>query len=676
MNNNCQPGENYPNQPNDFQQQNPQSPMQQPTAPESIPDDPAPKKSKKGILIGLIAIVAVVITVVLCFTLFSSDDTASNKGGSLGDFDNGETTTVELYPDREVKEKELENFASVIADRAKTLGDNYEVTSDSEKITLTIAKSMLGSSSPERLNTLELLISRGTFAIDNDYFSLYNNPDKTDIKELEVVELDKEDILDDYKLAFLENNYAILNDIDSEEIYAVKVIFKKSADEKFDYKSGGYSGEKLVAFHDFLEDRADNEKTMGSVVLVDNDYTEAYIISSGAGYEKNAELMKVILEEKEQNFGLVAQFVDDPAWETDEKNMGKNQVKSMDGFTVFVEFTPDEYSRVNNSETDFAEFEKIVKDRMDTLGIEYMFGKTGLDNMTYCVSVYPEEFEANFFRMVFGRKNIEVRSAFANVFSPGILEKGEKDGKSAIVAKTSYTSEKVLAENEIPGNTVYLVVNDVTIASADITTIVEGEDEYYNSLYFTDFQCFGDIEVSEEEENILNLIASISNSSYHYIDGEYNFRTYGDNGEIVNSLGDISWKYEPLTARDKEVMAIVESHGYKFSKTVEQRNAITITAKFDVDKNLPQNFMNAFKELYAECNFDDGSYNEINFVIDGEKSKSPADTFRLRAYKYDYYEKILIEDSVGGPTFYDHWSDMYDGMKNDEFFVVRDFLNN
>jgi len=268
----------------------------------------------------------------------------------------------------------------------------------------------------------------------------------------------------------------------------------------------------------------------------------------------------------------------------------------------------------------------------------------------------------------------KIRSAYDSVFSSSGIEQGEKDGKPALVVKSYESLEEILADNDIPGNTVYLVVNDVTIASADITTLSEDEDDYYNFLYFTDFQCFGDIEVSDDEENIFELIEFISDSSYKYINGDYNFRTYGDNGEIINSLGDIDWKYDPLTARDKEVMDIVEKYGYEFSKTVDKRNAITITAEFDVNHNLPKKFTDAFKELYTTCNFDDGSYNEVIFVIEGEKNENPADSFRLRAYKDDYYGKILVDDSISGPTYFEYWSPVYEIMEKDEFFISRDLL--
>lgn len=678
MNNNYQPG-GYPNP------QNQQTPMQnypyvQPQQPAYVPTPapapapaPAPKKSKKGLIIGIIAIVAALIIGVVCWMLFGGNGEGEEKN-TLDNFETGETTTIELYPDREVKGKDLEEYATVIENRAKILGSNYEISCDGEKITFVIAESMLGESSSERINTLDLLLSRGNFGIDGEYFYLYKNPDKTDIKKVEVVELDKDDVLDDYKLDFFEEDYAMLDGITADTIYGIKVSFKKSAEEKFEYVAdSSFSDGKLLAFHDFLEDSGDNENTMGSVLPLEDDYSEVYIISPGAAYKKNSELMKYILEEDEMDFGLVADYVDEPVWETEGKHMGENQVASLDDFSVFVEFTPDEFSRSYNSETDFAEYEQVIKERMDVLGIDYMFGTTGLDDKTYCVRVYPEDFEPNFFRMIFGERSIEVRSSYSTVFSYSSVDKGEKDGKPALVAETSYSLEELLADNNIPGNTVYLVVNDVTIASADITTLSEDEDDYYNYLYFTDFQCFGDIEVSDEEENIFDLIKVISDSSYTAFSGEYNFRTYGDNDEIIESLGDIDWKYEPLTGRDIQVMEIVENYGYDFSKTVDKRNALTITAEFDVNHNLPKNFTDAFKKLYEECNFDDGSYNEIIFVIEDEKKETPADSFRLVVKKDSYEGRMYVNDEISGPTFYEYWSPVYNIMEEDEFFTAREY---
>jgi len=299
------------------------------------------------------------------------------------------------------------------------------------------------------------------------------------------------------------------------------------------------------------------------------------------------------------------------------------------------------------------------------LGIDYMFGTSGFDDKTYCVKLNPEDFAPDFFRLIFGTDGVETYSAFdylGSFYSPELVN---EDGKYAIRMRTYYSHEEFSAQYNIPDNTIYLVVNDVTIASADVTSIKEEDGKYY--LDFENFLCFGGAEVTKEEENILNLICDIPNNEYIYFDGTFRFRTNGN----TDRLDSFNWKYNPLTAADDVVFNTVSSLGHKVEKMVDARNMLVITLDIEVSDSLAEEFLNAAKEVYLACNFDTGAYNEIHIVVKDETIDSPADKFRLEITKDTFEGEMEIYDRVSGPKFSSYWSDVYSIMEEDSFYSER-----
>lgn len=656
---------------------------QEPSGNVPVSQEPAKvRKSKKPLVISIVAIILAAILGVGGFFAYEKFFKKSEEPvkPQISE-DPALVSTLQLYPDREVDAEDLEDFAETIKERISVLGETFEVTTDEEKITIVIEKALFGETAAERTSTVGLITSRGNINFgyssgDFEYTSPYS-PTKENISEIAVEELDRADLIKDYRLNFGDERYNQLDVLKEDTVYGLKVTFDDDgADAIEEVIEMSFSSDepKLVAIHDFLEEGFDDTKQfMGTALLIDEDDTsEVYIVSPGCTYQKNADLMKHVLEGDEYDFGLVMKIADEPQWEVEGKHMGDNQQTEMDGETVIAEITPDEFTRSYNTEVDFAEYEELIKNRLDVLDIDYMFGTTGFDDKTYCVKVYPEDFAPDFFRFIFGDERCNVYSAFDSVPAFFYPELVKKDGTYALRLGCYDSPEDILAEYNIPGNVVYLVVNDVTVASADVTQIQPDDDGNGYHLDFTDYLCFGDITVSDDEKNVLELIVAIGEGSYIPFGGTYRFRYQNDKGETQErNLDDFDWKYEVLTAEDTRVFGILKDLGYKAMKKIDARNMLVITLDIKENKNLPKNFLEEVKSVYEACGFDAGAYNEIQFVIKDESKESPADKFRITARKDTYNGKMEFYSSVSGPKFSDYWLDVYEIMEEDEFYIER-----
>ncbi|MBQ4630202.1 MAG: hypothetical protein IJB70_04365 [Clostridia bacterium] len=662
------------------------------TVPVSTPGPVKPKGGKKGLIIAIIAVVLVALLAFAGYWFFfrdggdevketSASNSALNSESSgekividektFAGVEVSERASVELYPDRSVSADDLKKFAGIIEERVKLLGDTYQIQSDSEKITLVIEKSLLGSTSTERAAVVDMLVSRGNVGIGNDTYKSYDC-DLNDFSDMKITELNRVDLISKYSANMSEDRYKQFETMSAETVYALEVTL--SSDAKDDAESiAEYNSEpKFCFFHDYTKEEYDSEKIKflaSAFVKAKDDYSKFYFVSPAASYAKSADLMKLMFEQETLDFGLTVFITDEPNWDkADDVNRGKNQVDSMGDGAIIAQYSPDKFTRSYNSEVEFAEYESAVKKRLDVLGIDYMFGTTGFDDKTYCVKLMPGDISPDFFRLIMKERTFDVRSTFDDLYGFYNPEVVEKDGKLALRVEASYDASELLEEYNISNNTVYLVVNDVTIACADVTQIQPGE--YYGYLDFETFLCFDDSIATENERNILDLICAISEESYVNMDGTFDFVNYDSDGED-KSLDDYTWKYSAITAEDESVINTISSMGYDVEKKIDVRNMLVITIDVPVDENLVTDFADAVKEIYSACYFDSGAYNEIHFVIKDEKSESPANDFRLEFKKDTYDGKMEVYDYVSGPKFNDYWSEMYDLTESDDFFVAK-----
>ncbi len=306
---------------------------------------------------------------------------------------------------------------------------------------------------------------------------------------------------------------------------------------------------------------------------------------------------------------------------------------------------------------------------MDALGIDYMFGTKGFDDKTYCLKVQPEDFAPDFIRLVFGTDDVKVVSAFSSniVELTHFSEIVEVDGGYAIRMQCYYSRDALLNKySSIANDTIYLVVNDVTIASANMSDLTDNGT--YSYIDFATFHCFDGDNASDKNKNVLDLLEYIFNESYvGLFDGTYYFRA--DDSYGASSLGQLNWKYTSITETDNITYKTIKNMGFSVDKQVESRNMLVVTLDLPLNSSLPTEFTNKVKEIYNTVGFDSGAYAKIDFVIKDETKDSPADQFRIEFEKNPYQGKMVCSWQVSGPKFSKYWSEMNNIKRNDTFFT-------
>ena len=654
------------NQTNSQSSQSSLNPQPVPAAVEYADSKPAKKRGvPKGVIIGIVAVLviaAIAVAVFFGLKFFNKkkkpapapQPTLIQKSGD------GTVTTLAFYPTTDASKSDLSKAADIMKKRVEVLGEGFEISSDKEKITLTIENNLLGSTALERAMTADLISSRGNLYY-GDYYSASYEISYDGVESLSVEEVDKDDFISEYVTDFDEDRYEQLKNISSEKIQAIKFTltddFAEDFQEKMDDHFEWY--DTVCFYHDVLPENASDCVFLGTALFEDkDDVSTFYLVSPGATYEKYPELLEKVFEEDELPTGFVTKLMDEPNWESDEKKFGDNQVAKLDGKAIVVKCTPDEFTLDYTSEVDLEKFKQVIKDRMDYLDTDYMFGVTGFDNKTMCLKVSPEALGPDFVRMIFSTRQVSVYSAFDQIstFSGIELIEGDKFG---LKTSTYQTYDEIMAEYNIPNGSVYLVVNDVTVATADISTMNEDGE-----LIFDNFLCIDSAEATEDDEPILNLIASIYDEGYVSFDGTFEVE-YFDGDEQLD-YDDIDWKYSSKSKIDNDVAEIIEDMGHESSKTLDERNMLTVTLDIDVDENLPVNFLEEVKRVYYSCNFDGGAYNKIHFVIKDEKKNSPADEFRVEIEKDS---KMIAYYWVSGPTFDEYFLSSCDLKEADPFFI-------
>ena len=627
---------------------------------------PAKKGAKKWILFSVTALV-VSLMLVLCGCGAKTLECGCEKPDiKLSSLKPEEITTVEFYPTSACSKSELDNAVSVMDERLKLMGKAYEISADSEKITLKIGKEILGNSALERASTIELIKSRGNIGFGSSYGNSYTDLGVDLFETLEIESFEKNSFISDYKSDLDEDFYEMMNAADAEHFHVIKAVLTSAGKEEFDF----FDKDMVYAIHDILE--YNNTGEVLGVALKDSSDTY-YILSTGAGYVQNPELVKYMLENKGFDIGFVSKIVDEPTWEKDSSKFGKNQVASMSGKAIVVEAKPDDYTISYTAEVDFAKHQENIKNRLDTLGVEYMFGTKGFDDKTYCIKIDPAHIGPDFVRMIFSGQDVQIRSTFDDVggFLPSYTKLDEVDGLG-IVMEAYNDAEKIKSNYNIPNGTIYLVVNNVTVATANIDDMVKiGDDDM---LKFVNFTCFDSPVATESERNILNMICLIAKENHIRYDCEYTIRLYDGDNEIKDfESSDIGWKYSSMSDADIAMFNTISAFGHTVTKKIDTLNMIEITLDIPVGMNIVSDFAEEVKKVYEACGFDGGAYRTINFVIKDEKKDSPADEFRIVFKKDSYKGKMMADYLVKGPKFNDYYSQAYKYRSSDVFFTSKSY---
>lgn len=664
------------------------------------------KKKKTGLIVGIIVAVIVIAAAVVCAikfgpALFNKNNeqagtevvTADGKKVQLDD----DTYLLEMYPEIKSNKKELKEMASVIEKRVKVLGDDYEISSDSEKISLKINQSMLGKTPAERAHTLKLIESNGKQAIMQSGIYTSTWPfDKDGIKSLKIETVDKDEFVKENKDYFSEVNIEAFKNIPAGDINIIRVKAGSELIEAIeDANDIVFDDETLVIATDIVDDNVSDmlseQKVLDIIPIDEDDYKEFYVVSPQAQSKKNAELVVHLLENGGFDKSLQTQLIAEPEWETESTAMGKNQEKSIDGDAVTFEYTPSAYTLSYMEGDEYDEYIQIIKERLDALDTPYAIGYNGIEQRTIVVKISPEKMSSDFGRLIFGTNEgtiyTQFKSLSASINEMEVIEDHNGapalkvkfyDSKAELYATYSLSREEsydVTFGDEEPteivddgtAKPVYLVINDVNVASADLS---EMSDD--NTLIFSNFLFAGDEKITKDDIDVLNMF-KVAKETYTYIatssDEDFNIeiKHYDGKKEVTD---EIKWGYDAKNEFDNEMIKKVEKLGHNMTFSPGKRNTAVIEINVKINDGLAKNFCEEVKTVYNECGFGDGAYAGVIFKVKNEGKKSTADRCRL-VFSKDSYDKVELTymDYISGPTFSEYWSDFYDILEEDEFFV-------
>ena len=402
-----------------------------------------------------------------------------------------------------------------------------------------------------------------------------------------------------------------------------------------------------------------------SVINYDN-YIEV-IVNKAYTYDSMA-ILNSMFDAENYSFDVVIDVIDEPNWQTDEDDMGKYQVTFMNDNAVIFQYCLDEYDRDEEYE-DYVTYEASIKEKLDALGINYMYGTAAYDPYTYCIKVYPEDFAPDFARVIFGDNSSSIYTTYEQTYLSNYadMEVVNEEGFYALRFATYYSPEEIAEKYTLSNDKLYLVINDVTVASATLSEMYKLDYWYID---FKDFLCFDSPEITENELNVLKMFATIANSdNYSYMSGG----TYGIRfSDEYSDLSELNWKYTSFTNEDIRVNDIISEMGHGFVKQFDGRNEIVVVVDVPYDKNLATNFINEVKALYTACNFDSCAYNEIVFTVADETAENPSNQFRITAKKNSYdSEGMKMDFYVSGPKYSKYNSTFREIYEAETLFTER-----
>ena len=661
-----------------------------------------------------VPIITLVLAVVIGMVFYSNLDLSDSDG-----------TKVELYPTTSVGNSDLKNIEKNIKARLKILNGKTNAKLEDNKVIVSFSDEVLTQDPTTRKQILNWTKTKGNISIYSNVNYEKSSFGKESFEDIKIVELSK-DNLSKYEKYFNENDYNNLKNSGEDVLYAISVKLNDSAKVYYDQMLSAVNDnfKTYEAYNDatikyeytslqLAMDKEEYESTMavGTILPDDKSGDHTFLIVSPAAYNsKVTDLMQYVLNEKnELPSKLTEKVVSVPNWEKDTAEFGDNQVAELDGKNIIIKFTPNEYVVDSYTQNDINQYMSIVKKRLDTLGSPYMVGYTGIDYKTILVKIPPSRLIANSCAMLMREKSIVINNQYKQ------LDTGVKnltiDGTQKITAQMAGDKNRIMSEynktsweligerlddietslNEIDGETseennnnnvpqqesglLYLLVNDVTIAQADLSEMSEE-----GVVEFSKFLCFENNYCSAEASYMFDLIQQINSEAAENDDsmlqGSLDVLYYDGEKEIKNEK--VDWLYDSMNDYDRQTIRTIEKLGYKVEASLTARSTLEVYIDVEINDDMPAKFADAVKKIYTKCNFDDGSYSTVFFLIVNEYDRYPNDRCRIVADKSSLGSKddngklaVRFIGCVDGPTFEKYRPDFDKITKQDEFFSSR-----
>ncbi len=651
-------------------------------------------------VISLLAVIAVVFGMIKMF------------GGT-----NDKAAGIELYPDAAITSEQLKNIKKEVESRAKVIDKGAKVKISDEKLLIYVDETAMGENPIVRKQNLNWIRTKGDVHIYNhvDYSTSSFGKEAFEKISCENISLSE---MEKYKKYFYENIYQELIDNAVESVSVIKitlddgakVYFKDMVEavenelENTSY-TPSYDNTPLQLVMDIKE--FDSSTVVGTVVPVQGDDGDFYIVSRAAFNTKTVELINKVLNEKsELDTWLTSKVMYKPKWEDDAASFGKNQVANLAGKNIVIEFTPNDYYVDNYSQNDIDEYVDLIKKRLDTLGSPYSVGFKGIDYKTILIKIPPSKLIADSCKMLMNGKEIAVHTQYKKldtdikeitVNNKNSITVAMKGDKNTVVSEYNKTDSQLMSErldelnlllddidvddskeqtatqatevteNQVQNGVLYLLVNDTTIAQADMQDMNDD-----GTIEFKKFLCFEYDNASAEEEYMFDLISQIYSESDNdeILDGTIDVLYYENETELEDE--EIEWLFDSLNDYDKQIIRTIEKLGHTVKKSVTSRSCLIITLDIEINDDMPEKFTDAVKEIYTSCDFDSGSYSWVFFKIKNEYDNHPNDRCRLVLNKGNYGNLGMTFNLLAdGPTFEKYSPDFEKILNSDEFFKTR-----
>ncbi|MBR5238995.1 MAG: serine/threonine protein kinase [Clostridia bacterium] len=684
-------------------------PKPEPVMPKADKKEPDPKKEReeskgtdkpKNKLKWLIPVIAVLLLIVVGVVVFfgisgngegtktnqeANFDAVSEELSNAVDVMPDDCLTIEFQPD--IGNVDLEQTSETIAGRANVLGVPFKVIAEQDRVTLQIAKDFSKTNCSQRA-ILDLISSSGDISLV-DYYSTVEkcNEGITNI----VVESDSKDqFLAKYGHLLTVDTDTMMRKLSGATVYYLRVTFDEATTNRYQECLGTAAGRRLEAFfgtyENVIRDGDDYISGVGGGEILENadgNSNQCFIVPAEFADEENAvKLLKYIIENDTMGSDFSYQCKDEIQWETDLSVRGVNQVDDLDGNYIVVEYHDNGETIIGDSE--FANAVQAIKARIDVLGVPYSIGYKGLDQKTLVLKINPENISSDMIRMFVRSRSVEFYTQNYQFGFPtdSIQLMEAQDGSRSL--QVDFTMNKDYIQNEVSyglhgtyvdgfeiptGTTVYLVVNDVTVASTDLSTLSED-----GMLYFNNLMCANKDAIEDADMAYALLVEHIGNE-YNHFGFEWSLEDisvqYYTGSQLTDSEHfEIPWKYNAYTEVDHNVKQVVEQHGAKFSKAYHARNAILIEFDMDVNVNFVSRLIEKFKTIYTDCGFDGGAYAEVVFVVKGAGTGNPEDKGLIGCQK-NFGELKILDVSLTGPTLGAFSDEMTRVYYTDEFFSAR-----
>ena len=586
-----------------------------------------------------------------------------------------------LESNKEVSSEELSKNAKIIEERSKELGGSYKTETGENKIDFWIGKDLITDDADEEQYLLSILLAEGNFNVSAKQ------------EEVEFVKDDFESITvendtaiglynkfeDQLKVKGISGYEAYYDKLeDDSKVYYLHIKLTDEASAKFkniiDQTENAQGSDKVIntLFKEEGGKHIGSSNIFGRALTSDNNSSEMYIVNSYLDNEKVENLIKHILTGDRISVPMKYRVDYKPVYETGDEITGKYQKDSISGNAIEVN-TSVYYSTTTSGEQNPTKLAADnMKDELDTLGIDYAIGYYGLGNRDVVARFAPEDVGRVFIRLIAENKSVKLCNAqkdFRDTVTDIKLTKDENGNNCFAVEYSASLSSPKIAD-AADGETIYLKVNDVTVASVPKPAL--NPDEKKGTVNFSNMVVINEDSISDDKLKIAEFVVKCSEEPKERFSQTLSSAQYRDEqGNKVDD--DIKWGYDCETEITKSTIKAIETQHPVAQAYMSSTAANTLIIKLDIptDDKLPETFMSEVKSIYVENGLNDGTFRNVFFVKKDEDDNSTMDYCRVIYNKVTYSSSEDVMKPtllVSGPT-YDKYDDKFaEVIDGDEFF--------